>query len=112
MEGELEEIGHAIRRQDPDNLREELGDLLFVLVFAARIGKENGWFTIDDVVREIRDKIVRRHPHVFGEARTLTTQEALDQWDRIKAEEKREKRRGPRRQPPEEPGPRPGPPRG
>jgi len=92
MEGELEEIADAVRTGDAENLCEELGDLLFVLVFAARIAKERGWFTMEDVVAGIRDKIVRRHPHVFGEVTELTTEEALDQWDRIKEREKRERR--------------------
>ena len=86
---ELEEVEAAIRARDPANLCEEIGDLLFNLLFVARLGKEEGWFTIEDCLKGIRDKIVRRHPHVFGNASCETSEEVLDQWHRIKREENR-----------------------
>jgi len=89
MRGELDEVEEAARDGDPADLCEELGDLLFTIVFAIQIGRERDWFTADDVLRGICEKLVRRHPHVFGERRDLTTQEVLDQWERIKRDEKR-----------------------
>ncbi len=85
---ELEEVEAAIEKGDARNLCEELGDLMFNLVFVARLAKERGWFTMEDSLRGIRDKIVRRHPHVFGDASCETPEEVLDQWNRIKEDEK------------------------
>ena len=73
----------------PNELRDELGDLLFQIVFYAQVAKERGEFTIDDVTSTIHDKMVRRHPHVFGDARADSTAEVLKNWEAIKAEEKR-----------------------
>ncbi len=70
-------------------IAEELGDVLFNLIHAARIAEEAGWFDLGDVVRGARDKIVRRHPHVFGDAKAETLDEVHEHWNRIKAEEKR-----------------------
>ena len=75
-----------------DALREELGDLLFQIVFQARIAEERGEFDIEEVMKEIGDKIVRRHPHVFGDDRLSTAEQVLQQWEQIKAGERREKR--------------------
>lgn len=72
-----------------DNLREELGDLLFQITFFARVAKEMGAFTIDDVIDQVHAKMVRRHPHVFGEAQAADSAEVLRNWEAIKAEEKR-----------------------
>jgi uncharacterized protein YabN with tetrapyrrole methylase and pyrophosphatase domain len=85
---ELEEVEAAVRGRDPKNLCEEIGDLIFNLIFLARLAKEEGWFTIEDSLVSIRDKIVRRHPHVFGDANCETPEEVLDQWNRIKDKEK------------------------
>lgn len=81
---ELDEVIAAIEKGDARNLMEEVGDLLFNLVFVARLAKERGWFTIEDSIVSIRDKIVRRHPHVFGDGHCETSEEVLDQWARIK----------------------------
>lgn len=75
--------GHA------SNLRDELGDLLFQIVFYAQVAGERGDFTIDDVTDTIHAKMVRRHPHVFGDANAETSTEVLRNWEAIKAEEKR-----------------------
>ena len=72
-----------------DNLREELGDLLFQITFFARVAKEKGEFTIDDVITHVHEKMVRRHPHVFGDANAGDSAEVLRNWEAIKAEEKR-----------------------
>jgi len=73
----------------PGDLREELGDLLFQITFFARVAKERGEFTIDDVISQVHEKMVRRHPHVFGDAAASDSAEVLRNWEAIKAEEKR-----------------------
>src|SRR6185503_1061280 len=72
-----------------DNLLEELGDLLFQITFFARVAKEKGEFTIDDVITQVHEKMVRRHPHVFGDTTAGDSAEVLRNWEAIKAEEKR-----------------------
>lgn len=71
-----------------DNLREELGDLLLQVVMHAQIASEEGLFSMEDVCRDIADKMVRRHPHVFGEVTVSNTGEVLDNWNAIKKQEK------------------------
>ena len=73
----------------PDDLREELGDLLFQITFFARVAQERGEFNIDDVIDEVHAKMVRRHPHVFGDTEAGDSTEVLRNWEAIKAEEKR-----------------------
>jgi tetrapyrrole methylase family protein/MazG family protein len=73
----------------PAELRDELGDLLFQIVFYAQVAKERGDFSIDDVTGTVHAKMVRRHPHVFGDAKADNTTEVLRSWEAIKAEEKR-----------------------
>ena len=73
----------------PDDLREELGDLLFQITFFAQVAKERGEFTIDDVIDQVHQKMVRRHPHVFGDTTAGDSAEVLRNWEAIKAEEKR-----------------------
>lgn len=85
---ECYEVADALDRGHADDLCEELGDLLLQIVFLARIGKERGEFTIDDVVRSIVSKMVRRHPHVFGDDEAETAEEVLVAWERIKRREK------------------------
>lgn len=91
----LEEAYEAIeaveeaRESRPAELRDELGDLLFQIVFYAQVASERGDFTIDDVTDTVHSKMVRRHPHVFGDASAETTTEVLRNWEAIKAEEKR-----------------------
>lgn len=79
------------REGRPENLREELGDLLFQIVFYAQVARERGEFTIDDVTDAIHSKMVRRHPHVFGDVSVRDNEELLRNWEAMKAEEKREK---------------------
>lgn len=81
----LEETGN------PDNLKEELGDLLLQVVMHACIAEEEGYFTMDDVIQGVIDKMVRRHPHVFGDSTVSGSDEVLTRWDEIKKEEKRGK---------------------
>ncbi len=88
IQEELDELVEAIGEGDPKHICEELGDVIFNLVFVARLAKEKGWFTMDDALAGIRNKIIRRHPHVFGEANCETPEEVLAQWDRIKEDER------------------------
>jgi nucleoside triphosphate diphosphatase len=86
---EAYEVVDAISRGDLDDLRDELGDLLLQVVFHARMAEEAGRFGFGDVVQAITEKLVRRHPHVFGDARDLLPEAVKRLWDEIKAEEKR-----------------------
>jgi MazG family protein len=85
---EAYETVDAIRRQDFAHLEEELGDLLLQVVFHCELTEEAGRFTLDDVARGISDKLVRRHPHVFGTANAADSSAVLTQWDQIKRAEK------------------------
>jgi ATP diphosphatase len=89
---EAYDVSDAIARGDLTDLRDELGDLLLQVVFHARMAEEQGAFAFGDVVKAITTKMIRRHPHVFGDAEARAAGSAKGQWDRIKAEEKAEKR--------------------
>ncbi len=86
------EVIDAIERNDIDDLREELGDLLLQVVFHARMAEELKAFDFGDVVQAITHKMIRRHPHVFGEEAARGAGMAKGMWDKIKAEEKAERR--------------------
>ena len=88
---EAYEVADAIARGDLTDLREELGDLLLQVIFHARMAQEQGAFAFADVVATLTDKLVRRHPHVFGEARGLTPGAVESLWERIKSQERKEK---------------------
>jgi len=81
---EAYEVAAAIDEGDPAELRDELGDLLFQVVFQAQIAHENGHFDLNDVVRGVTNKMTRRHPHVFGDGRADTAEAVLDQWEQRK----------------------------
>ena len=85
---EAYEVAEAIARGDLEDLREELGDLLLQVAFHARMAEEAGAFDFGDVVHAITAKLVRRHPHVFGDAGALPVAAVNELWDRIKGEEK------------------------
>ncbi len=87
---ETYEVVDAIDRRDFEELKGELGDLLLQIVFFSQMAAEEGRFSIDDVVERIHTKMVRRHPHVFGEAEAATADEVLRRWDELKAEEQRQ----------------------
>ncbi len=89
---EAYEVADAIARGDLDDLRDELGDLLLQVVFHARMAEEPGEFAFGDVVEAITTKMIRRHPHVFGDDDARGAGMAKGMWNRIKAEEKAEKR--------------------
>lgn len=86
---EVSELIDTIDRGDLPHMREELGDVLIQIVFHARMAEEAGHFNFEDVAREINDKLVRRHPHVFGTGKLDTSDEVIVQWDAIKATEKK-----------------------
>lgn len=88
---EAHEVADAIERDDLDDLRDELGDLLFQVVFHARMAEEQSAFGFDDVAASIADKLVRRHPHVFGDARFDTAEQQTASWEAIKAAEREHK---------------------
>lgn len=85
------EVIEAIDNKDDENLCEELGDLLLQVVMHAQIAAEEGRFTMDDVVQGVSEKMVRRHPHVFGDAKVTSVEEGLDLWNAIKQQEKNRK---------------------
>jgi len=90
---ETEETVHAVRSGDPENLAEELGDVLLQILFHSQIAAESGRFSIDDVLAILRDKLVRRHPHVFGKGKKekISADEVVRRWKEIKAREKASK---------------------
>lgn len=90
---EAHEVCDAIDRGDDRDLVEELGDLLLQVVFHAELGAERSAFSIGEVVDHLVTKLVRRHPHVFGEENASTTKEVVANWARIKATERRERAR-------------------
>lgn len=94
MYDECDEVVEAIKNKDDDNLCEELGDVLLQVLLHAQIAAEEGRFTMADVVDELAKKMIRRHPHVFGDApQAQSEEEGLARWKEIKAMEKEEKRR-------------------
>ncbi len=85
---ECSELLETIDRLDMPHMREELGDVLIQVIFHAQLAEERGLFDLEDVAREVNEKLVRRHPHVFGENRLETSDQVITQWDAIKATEK------------------------
>ena len=85
---EAYEVVEAVRSGEPDHLREELGDLLLQIVFMARIASERSWFGMDDVCDGIAEKMVRRHPHVFGDRSVDGAREVERNWEEIKEQER------------------------
>src|SRR5262249_34897080 len=95
---EAYEVADAIARGDLTDLREELGDLLLQVVFHARMAQEQGAFDFGDVVQALNEKLVRRHPHVFGDAKGLTPAQVKTLWERIKGEEQAQKEQAQKQQ--------------
>ena len=85
---EAKEVSDAVEAKDMDNLCEELGDLLMVILMEIEIAREKGLFTYSDVLTGAIKKFVRRHPHVFGDVEVNTPEEALAVWKKMKREEK------------------------
>ena len=85
---EAYEVVDAIERGDPQALREELGDLLLQVVYHAQMAAERGWFDFHQVARTVTDKMIRRHPHVFGDARVDSAEAQVEAWEAHKARER------------------------
>lgn len=85
---EVYEVFDAIDRRAWDELRDELGDLLLQVLFYAQIAQDEGHFTMEDVARGLSAKLLRRHPHIFGEAVAATEEDVISTWDAVKREEK------------------------
>jgi tetrapyrrole methylase family protein / MazG family protein len=88
---EAYEVLDALESDDDEKFAEEMGDLLLQIVFHSQIATEGGRFTVSDVIREVHEKMVRRHPHVFGNAHANDAAEVLKHWHQIKAQERRAK---------------------
>jgi MazG family protein len=86
---EVSELIDTIDRGDYPHMREELGDVLIQIVFHAQIAAEKGLFDFDDVAHDINEKLVRRHPHVFGTGKLETSEQVIVEWEKIKATEKK-----------------------
>ena len=92
LRDETEEVVDAIRKKDMHGLREELGDLLLHVVFHSQLAREKGHFDFDDVVQMLNRKLIRRHPHVFGNHKARNIGEVWKKWNEIKAKEKTDRR--------------------
>lgn len=88
LQEESQEVIEAIENKDDENLCEELGDVLLQVLMHSQIAAEEQRFTIEDVVDMLAKKLVRRHPHVFGDQKALTPEEGLASWEAIKQKEK------------------------
>ena len=84
LRNESQELIDAIEKKDAENMKEELGDVLLQVLMHAQIAKEEGLFTIDDVMQTLYDKLHYRHPHVFGNVKASTPEEALQVWRDMK----------------------------
>ena len=91
MREESEELIRAIENKDDENMKEELGDVLLQVLFHAQLAKEEGKFTIDDVIQGLYDKLHFRHPHVFGDVKAKSPEEALAVWKEMKRKSREEK---------------------
>lgn len=90
---EVYELIDAINEQDDDGIIEELGDVLLQIMLHSQIGEDAGYFTVDDVIRSITDKMIFRHPHVFSDVNVASVDEVLTNWDTLKKQEKGEVRK-------------------
>lgn len=86
---ETAELLEAIDEEDDEHIIEELGDVLLQVMLHAQIGEDAGWFNIDDVIRGLNEKLIRRHPHVFGDLKANSPEEALAVWKEMKKNEKK-----------------------
>lgn len=88
---ECGELKQAVRKKDIENMEEELGDVLLQIVFHSQIAKENKEFDITDVIKNLNKKLIRRHPHIFGNYKVKNTKDIVKMWEEIKLKEKSEK---------------------
>jgi MazG family protein len=89
---EAYEAVDAIDSNDMANLREELGDVLLQVLLHAQIADDNGEFNLDDVAKELNEKLIHRHPHVFGDVKVQSTEDIVNNWDLLKKEEKKDRK--------------------
>jgi len=89
---EAYELVDALDNRDINNIKEELGDLLLHIIIHSVIAEEDGYFTINEVIQEISEKLVRRHPHVFADTKVKNTDEVMKNWESIKSEEGKKKK--------------------
>jgi uncharacterized protein YabN with tetrapyrrole methylase and pyrophosphatase domain len=87
---EAHEVIEAVDADDDRKIIEELGDLLYTIVFYGKLAEKSGRFSIEEIVKTIKEKLIRRHPHVFGEVKVEGVDEIVKNWEKIKAEEKKE----------------------
>lgn len=87
------ELVDALDNEDIPNIREELGDIIFHVVFHSVMAEEEGKFNLEDVIAEVNEKLIRRHPHVFGDLGKIDTEEVVVNWEKIKEQEKKNKRK-------------------
>jgi MazG family protein len=85
---ETYELGDAILQNNPEEIKKELGDLIMHIAFYAKIGNESGSFTMEDVLRNINEKLIYRHPHVYGNVQVANSREVLENWETLKLKEK------------------------
>jgi MazG family protein len=91
---EAYEVLEALEGRDDAKLADEMGDLLLQIVFHSQIAAEQGRFTVSEVVQSVHDKLVRRHPHVFGKTRARDARDVLKNWEQLKAEERKTEKKG------------------
>jgi XTP/dITP diphosphohydrolase len=91
---EVHELSEAIMAQDQQEVKKELGDLLLHIVFYSKIASENGYFDIGDVCNSLIEKLIRRHPHIYGNVQVSNEEEVLQNWEQIKLAEKGTKKNG------------------
>ncbi len=87
---ETHEVIEAVDADDDRKIAEELGDLLYIIVFYGKLAEKSGRFSMSDIISSIREKLIRRHPHVFADVKVAGTEEIIKNWEKIKAEEKGE----------------------
>lgn len=90
---EAYEAAEAIDENNPEHIKEELGDVLLQVVLHSQIAKDNNEFDIQDVAKTLNNKLIHRHPHVFGEVKTNDTKVILENWEKLKLEEKKDRKR-------------------
>lgn len=87
--GEVEELKEAVEKEDFENIKEEIGDVIWSTVLMAKVAQAEGKFNLEDSLKEINEKMIRRHPHVFGDAKATTVEEACRLVEEEKMKEKK-----------------------
>jgi len=90
---ESNEVKLAVKKKDLENLEEELGDVLLQVIFHAQIAQEKKEFDLAGIISTLNKKLIRRHPHIFGNYKVKNTKDIIEMWDKIKAKEKSDKKK-------------------